>query len=396
MARDGEKNTIGQKIESMTQELGAFTGVGVGSPPAVYTATTVESLSPETVLLTAGSIASLIGGVYAGRKLSDRLEGNIAERIDSLKPGSMRSGELYLNSRDPFEILPDERDLNSLSREQREKVTQQTERDPTDAFSLAEYSQQEIESQQAEKWVEEIAFGEIDGLQGQYWSSYDFCGAFKTGYLDEANEVFVQAPTKGDTFQETLENVQSWKENKETLDQAEKYIDQVLEKTGTKVVSNGENLGQTEIDYDFLREKEEILRQEIEGGIMTPSENYDVVITSYEGQPLPILVGEYNPDMVEGENKIGEQKAQEVEQRKQVLGMYMDTLIEEQVFEGVPGDFWYQETVEDGRKQTKNMFYDPEQDRVGLTDIGEYRSGTKTPEDLPQVDVKQPYRLEKA
>lgn len=98
--------------------------------------------------------------------------------------------------------------------------------------------------------------------------------------------------------------------------------------------------------------------------------------------PLPILVGEFNSDMVEQTNP---DAGENVPERKRVLGMYMDALIHEGEFEGHLADFWYDEGH--GRKKTRNMFYDPETDTVGVTDIGEH-TGSE-PDHMPDISLEE-------
>jgi hypothetical protein len=387
MARGEEKDTIGTKVESKVKGAVGWTGLGAGGATAI--SITMQNpdanmLTPEGAALTTGMLGSLAGGLVLGGKMSQQIDGQIADRIDSMKPQSMKSGEIYLDGTDPFDLRLDSSDY-SLSKEQKQQIKEEYELEEVRHHNVTHYVHDQLNDEgQADEWVEELGLGEINGFQREFRAQGGDSGSFKRGYVDEEQEYFVQAPKRGDTFQEALERVETWKENKEALDQADQYLDQVLEKEGTEEVSKG--LVDIEIDYDFLQENEEILREEIEDGVMTPSENYDIVVTSHDGDPFPVLVGEYNADMVE-HGVPEEVSSDELTHRKQVVGMYMDSLVNEGVFEGTFGDYWKDEGY--GREQTKNMFYDAETDTVGVTDVGEYKG--EAPDDMPDLSIAEQY-----
>lgn len=386
MARGEEKDTIGTKVESKVEGAINLAGLGAGGITGLSIAGQAPNTSittPEGIVFTAGTIGPILGGALAGGKLSGRLQGQIAEKIDNLKPASMQNGELYLDQRDPLGIELDNTDLHQLSTERREQIHDEKR----DVETVDSYVEQRLEEEDdSPEWIENLAYDEINGFQNRFTTSYKFNGDFKHGYVDEDEEVFIQAPKRGDTFQETVKRVKTWKENKDTLDQADQYLEQVLSKQGKESLNEGPV--EIDIDYEFLRENEKTLRKELEGGIASPSENYDIVVTSHDGEPLPVLVGDYKADMIERRGEMVElENREEVKERKKVLGMYMDALIAEGEFEGHLGDFWIDEGY--GREKTKNMFYDPEVDTVGVTDIGEYRG--KDPDDMPDISVIEKY-----
>lgn len=386
MGRGEDKNTIGTWVESKVQDAITLTGLGTGSAAgfSLIGASATNSISsPEGLAVTAGAIGSLAAGGLAGGKVAGKVDGTIADKIDRKKPSRLQNGEIHLDSRDPFELGITNGEFQQLDDKQIDQVREYTGDQSPNKFDLY---QMEQEQDQVDEWVDEKIFGDINGLQGEYKTNINYSGDFKTGYVDRDQEEFVQAPRNGDTFDEAMERVQTWKENKETLDQADQYLDEILEKEGKRTASTG--LVDIEINYDLLRENEDTLREELEGGISTPSENYDIVVTSHDGDPLPVLVGDFNSEMIErGSDLYDLENSEEVQERKQVLGMYMDALMEEEEFEGHIADYWFSEGQ--GRENTKNMFYDPETDTVGVTDIGEYVG--EEPEEVPEVSVEERY-----
>jgi hypothetical protein len=390
MARGEEKSTVGTWVESKVQGSLALSGLGAGAATGlslVGSSGANSVANPEGAAITAGALGSIAAGGIAGLKIAGKIDGKVAERIDNLKPSRFQDGELYLDERDPFGLEVSKHELQRLDDSRLEQVRNYSSIEVIDEFDLfRDLYRMAEEKDEVDEWVDERVYGEINGFRGDFRTNRNYSGDFKTGYVDRENEVFVQAPKHGDTFEGAMERVQTWRENNETLDQADQYLDQILENEGTKTASRG--LIDIEIDYDFLRKHEETLRDEVEGGIMTPSENYGIVVTSHEGEPLPVLVGDFNQDMVErGSDMYDLEDSEEVKNRKQILGMYMDALMEEDEFEGHLADYWFDEGC--GREATKNMFYDLETDTVGVTDIGEHMGSE--PDQMPDITLEERY-----
>lgn len=386
MARGEEKDTLGTKFESKLRSAISLTGAGTGGAVGLSLlgnsgANTITN--PEGVAVTAGAIGSMAGGAVLGSKIAGKIDGGIADRIDGLKPAYFQSGELFLDSTDPFDLGITRQNFRNMDQSRKDEIAAELGKEDVNKTDIY---RAESENSLRSDWLNEIVYGPINGFQDSFKTHVGYSGDFKEGYVDENEEVFVQAPRKGDTFEEAMKEVKIWKENKETLERADQYIDQVLSNEGTETVSEG--FVEIEIDYDFLKDNEETLRNEVEGGIMTPSDNYDIVVTSHEGEPLPVLAGDFNSEMVErGRDLYDLENWEEVQERKQVLGMYMDALMAEGEFEGHFGDFWYSEGY--GREKTKNMFYDPETDTVGVTDIGERNGGE--PDEMPDINIEERY-----
>jgi len=388
MARGEDKNTIGTKIEDKVMGAVSFAGFGAGGASGLYLASlSGESHinSPEGAAALGGLIASIGVGTIGGVKIASKLDSQIADRIDNLKPASIQDGELYLDSRDPFEIGIERSEFQRLPDEKMQQIREYSGTESPNKFDLY---MMDREQDRTDEWIDDIIYGEINGFHSDFKTNTRYRGTFKTGYVDREKEVFVQAPIKGDTFNEAMKRVQTWKENKETLDQADQYLEQVLSKKGTESHFNG--FTNIEVDYDFLQQHEDTLRKEVEDGIMTPSENYNIVVTSHNGEPLPVLVGDFNSEMVEKESNIySQENSEEILNRRQILGMYMDALMVEGEFEGRLGDFWYSESEKYGREQTKNMFYDSKTDTVGVTDIGECLGDE--PDHMPDISIEERY-----
>jgi len=301
-----------------------------------------------------------------------------------------KEGALDLDEQDPLELGLENSDIEALETEHENEVRDRMGVAIVMPSDMERYVEQQVEQGELNDWVREIGFGEIKGLEGQFRTNKFHTGTYKQGYIDQQNQVFVQAPKRGDTFQETLERVQTWKNNKEVLDEADRYLEQILEREGTETVET--ELREITLDYDFLRENEELLRKDIENGIITPSKDYQVIISSQRGEPIPLMVSEYRQDMMEHDLDV--ENPEQVKKRKEVLGTYMDALINEGVFESAIGDYNVPLKYQKTSKGTRNMFYDPEKDRVGLTDLGEHINGQAQPE-IPEIDIKPPYKTAK-
>ncbi|MFB6158994.1 MAG: hypothetical protein ABEJ95_05055 [Candidatus Nanohalobium sp.] len=327
-------------------------------------------------------------GVGEGKSFGTRISKRIRDSISQAIPSSLQSEKKFVHFSDPLGLAVDFEDVESLSPEQKKEV--KNSKGEINEYTLAVFADEEIKAGDPEDWVEKVAYGEIKGFEDRFRTTRDISGTFKQGYIDENQKVFIQAPRRAGTFQESLEHVRTWKENKETLDEADKYLDQILSKKDREKAFTDN--AEIKVDYGFLRENEESLRKIVNGGIKTPSEEYDTVITSRKGareqEPLPVLVGEYNDNMLEEENEKEKlENYEEIKHREKVLGMYMDALIKEDVFEGVKADYWMNLGSE--REGTKNMFYDPEEDTVGVTDLGEHQGNR--PEEIPDIDIDPQY-----
>lgn len=297
-----------------------------------------------------------------------------------------KQGALELEEQDPLELGLENSDIESLEIELEQQVRDELGVALVMSSHMERYVEKQVEAGEVDEWVKQIGFGEIKGLEGQFRTNASHTGTYKQGYIDEQNEIFVQAPKRGDTFQETLQRVQTWKNNKQALQEADKYLDGILGREGTETVET--ELREMTLDYDFLSENEKMLRKDVENGIMTPSQQYQVIISSHNGEPIPLMVSQYREDMMEHELDV--ENEEQVKKRKKVLGTYIDALINEGVFESAVGDYNVPLKYRKTEKETRNMFYDPQQDRVGLTDLGEHINGQAQPE-IPEIDINPPY-----
>ena len=310
----------------------------------------------------------------------------VVSSLDDLL-NSFRTESLDLNQENPFQI-GEELELGNLDPDQLQKVVNSFETDSISNYKLNRFFQQELDEGGSEEWIEQLGLGEVKGLDLRFRKPLDNSGDYKLGYVDEHKDYFLQVPRKGETFSEKLERVKIWKENKETLDQAQKYIDEILRESGRKTVFRG-NVP-LEIDYDYLQSHEDILRDEIEDGVPTPSQDYDIIITEQDGQPLPVMVGEFNTSMIENRRELEDlDNYEEIVERQKVVAMYMDAMIDQGLFENALEEYWYGRTSK--REGIKNMFYEVENDRVGVVDLGEKKDRT-SPDRMPEVTVPREYR----
>lgn len=249
-----------------------------------------------------------------------------------------------------------------------------------------EFSDEEITSILDIKSSERI---QIDGIDRELMTAPYAIGANKMGYKDKEEEILVQVPKdlEYENFERALEQVNTWKQNYETLEQADHHLDEILDRDG--VVPVNRSTSYAVIDYNFLNENEEMLRRDVEGGIASPTDNCEVLITSFNGEPLPVLVSDYNSDITEAPESSNED-FEEIQKRRKLLGTYMHALVEHGYFEASDGDFWFF-SKEDPEIVT-NTFYNPETLEVGVSDLGEKLEYSEEP-DMPNVTLpKEEYR----
>jgi len=252
---------------------------------------------------------------------------------------------------------------------------------------LNRFLHHELDEGKPEKWIGQLGLGSIKGLDRRFRKPLDHSGDYKVGYVDEYKNYILQVPKKGETFSEKLERVKIWKENKETLNQAQKYIDEIMAESGRKTVFR-DNVP-LEVDYDYLQNRESVLRDEIGDGIITPSEDYNIIVTECNSQPLPVMIGEFSTSMIENQSELEDlDNYEEIIERQKVVAMYMDSMIDQGLFENALEEYWYGRT--NGREGIKNMFYDIENDRVGVVDLGEKR-GRASPNRMPEVKIPSKY-----
>jgi hypothetical protein len=299
---------------------------------------------------------------------------------------SFRTETLDLDHENPFQI-GEELEVSNLQADQLQKVRNSFETDSVSNYKLNKFLHHELDTGKSEEWIEQLGLGNIEGLDRRFRKPLDHSGDYKVGYVDEHKDYFLQVPKKGETFSEKFERVKTWKENKKTLNQAQKYIDEVLQESGRKTVFR--NNVPLEIDYDYLRNRERVLRDEIEDGITTPSEDYNIIVTECDGQPLPVMIGEFNTSMIEDQSELEDlDNYEEIIERQKVVAMYMDSMIDQGLFENALEEYWYGRT--NGREGIKNMFYDVEDDSVGIVDLGEKR-GDASPNRTPEVELPSKY-----
>lgn len=298
-----------------------------------------------------------------------------------------RTTRLKLDSKNPFQI-GENLDIEDLDTQHLDRIRHELDLEGrVSNHHLDRFIKDELDRQESLKWVENKALGNINGIGTRFRRPLSHGGDYKQGYVGEDKQLFVQVPKKGETFEEKLERVYTWKKNKEKLDQADQYIDQILDNQGIKTVFRSNE--PLEIDYRYLNNNEDILKDEITGGIPTPSENYEILITEQDEQPIPVLLGEYNQEMIEDHRELSSRENYEdILERQKTVAMYIEGLIEEGLFENAFEEYWYGR--QNGPEGIKNMFYQPEDDIVGVTDIGEKRS-RGTPENMPDITVPRKY-----
>ena len=322
---------------------------------------------------------------------------SVTERINELNPSQDRQSEINssYNEKDPLsthtEDIKEIREM--LDRDEREKVISGANNglvehdnldealkgvdrtllgkmirpsyDPADEFSN-EYGLfldigSQSEQEEVNGAVEKIVYGEVNGLEGEYKliDNNPRSSRFWATYVDREEETLLQAPRKRNSFEDSLERVERVRENKEVLDQADEYLDQVLE------VDENRTVGDNTIDYEWLQENEELVREEIEGGIETASEEYQSAIVEVKGQAVPVIVADYNDQL---DNWVEDTDFQENEDRFRAVGKYIDALIEQGVYTAVPNDYF------DEHYGVNDMYINEETGEVGVSDLGELAS----------------------
>lgn len=346
--------------------------------------------------------------------LGDKIE-NIGEKIDELNPlynGSSENTETGYRSEDPLDTHP--RDIKEIRKmlepEEKEEIVKLAEDsmtvqddlgpvlntdeksplskifnpryDPADHFSeeLGVFLTigREANKDDAGEAVEKIVYDEVNGLKGEYKlvDNNTRSSVFWATYVDREQETLLQAPRNGDNFQDRIERVKRVQENKRVLDQADQYLDQVLEHEENQKVSHGT------VDYEWLQKNEDIVRKEIEGGINTAADNYETVVVDAGGTPVPTIVADYNDDLDDWrddtcfrENKV----------RFKAIGKYIDALIHQGIFTAVPNDYF------DEYDGMSDMYIDTDTGEIGVSDLGElpsYLDNDHTRPETPEVSVR--------
>lgn len=286
---------------------------------------------------------------------------------------------------DPFDLSEETPDPNSLELPERVNIRERLDVNIVMEEDVATFAEIQMSQEEPDQWFVEEVHSEIPGLDPEFRTNDWHSGTYKHGYVDRNNELFIQVPKRGANFQEQLERVQVWRENIKTLNNAEEYLEQILDKKGVEIV-NHQRI--SEIDYDFLSRNEELLRKDVEGGISKPCEEYQMIITSNDQHPIPLLIGEYNPEITEEQIGMNEE-SEEVLKRKKLLGTYIDALASLGEYQSCTGDYLIPEHEQGRFGETKNMFYDPETDIVGVKDLGE--QVVENPDQTPDTAVSEEY-----
>lgn len=406
--------SLGDKIESGSNKMLGLSSVLCGTGAGAYTA----HLTADMAALPEGaSIMAIPGGIVAGLAMSAQLthRNNIGENIDGLNPlheENSKDSEAAYREEDPLNTHPEDiREIKKiLEPEEQEEIIEladdsmtvheeldnvlgtenrgllskifQPSYDPTDHFS-DEYGLfltigSEAKKEEVSETVEKIVYDEVKGLKGEYklLNNNSRSSVFWATYVDRDQETLLQAPRKGKDFQDRLERVERVRENKRVLDEADKYIDDVLEKEENKKVSHGT------VDYEWLQENEDLVRNEIEDGIETASQNYETAIVESNGTPVPVIVADYNEKLDEW---VVDTDYNENKERFKAVGKYIDALVEQEIFTAVPNDYF------DEYEGINDMYINGETGDVEVSDLGElpgYVDNKQTRPKTPEVSVK--------
>lgn len=406
--------SLGDKIENsantvlgLSSSLAGIVAGGYAAHLAADIATVPEGAS---LLTLPGGLAT---GAAAGAQLTHR--NNIGEKIDGLNPlhnASESSESSSYRGEDPLDTHPrDIKEIRSmLEPEEKEEIVEigessmtvhedldtvlnpsersllskvfQPGYDPADYFSgehrLFLTIGSEAKREDTSEAVEKIVYDEVKGLKGEYklLDNNTRSSVFWATYVDQEQETLLQVPRDGEDFQDRIERVERVRENKKVLDQADQYIDQVLENKENQKIRHGR------VDYEWLQKNEDIVRQEIEGGIETAADNYETIVVEANGNPVPVLVAEYNDEMDDWRD---DTSYRENKNRFRAVGKYIDALIHQGIFTAVPNDYF------DDYDGMNDMYIDSVTGEIGVSDLGElpgYLDNNHTRPDTPKVSVK--------
>lgn len=406
--------SLGDKIERGSNKISELSSVLGGTGAGTYTAHLTADMAalPEGANLMAIP-GGLVAGLAAGAQLTHR--NNIGEKIDRLNPlheEDTEEPEKLYREEDPLNTHPE--DIQEIKKildpEEKEEIIELAEDsmtihgnletalgtgkrslinkifqpgyDPADHFP-DEYGLfleigSEAKKENVSEAVEKIVYDEIRGLEGDYklLDNNSLSSVFWATYVDRDRETLVQAPRKGKDFEDRIERVERARENKRVLDEADKYIDQVMERGENKSVSHGT------VDYEWLQENEELVRSEIEGGISTASEDYETAIVDSNGMPVPIIVADYNDKLNQW---VEDTDYNENRERFKAVGKYIDALVEQEIFTAVPNDYF------DEYEGISDMYINGETGDIEVSDLGElptYVDNKRTRPKTPEVSVK--------